>query len=110
MRVLKRRSAVFVVSDFLLDETTDPAFIRAARRLARDHDLVPLRLTDPGGNQLPDVGLLVLVDPETGERHVVNTGSARVRAAYADNKARQHATITSVFRELQLDVVDVDTT
>ena len=35
MRVLKRRSAIFLVSDFLLDETTDPAFIRAARRIAR---------------------------------------------------------------------------
>jgi uncharacterized protein (DUF58 family) len=110
MRVLKRRSAVFVVSDFLLDETSDPAFIRAARRTARDHDLVPIRLTDPGGNQLPNVGLLVLVDPETGERHVVNTGSARVRATYAENKAAQHAALTSVFRELQLDVAEVDTT
>jgi uncharacterized protein (DUF58 family) len=110
MRVLKRRSAVFVVSDFLLDETSDPGFIRAARRLARDHDLIPVRLTDPGGNELPNVGLLVLVDPETGERHVVNTGSARVRAAYARNKAEQHVALTSVFRELQLDVVEVDTT
>jgi len=109
-RVLKRRSAVFVVSDFLLDETSDPGFARAARRVARDHDLVPIRLTDPGGNQLPNVGLLVLVDPETGERHVVNTGSARVRAAYAENKAAQHAALTAIFRELHLDVVEVDTT
>ena len=109
-RVLKRRSAVFVVSDFLLDETSDPAFSRAARRVSRDHDLVPIRLTDPGGNQLPNVGLLVLVNPETGERHVVNTSSARVRAAYAENKAAQHGALTAIFRELQLDVVEVDTT
>jgi len=110
LRVLKRRSMVFVVSDFLLDETSDPSFIRAARRLARDHDLVPIRLTDPGANRLPDVGLLVLVDPETGERHVVNTGSARVRATYAGAKTAQHAAITSIFRELRLDVAEVDTT
>ncbi|MEQ1855384.1 MAG: DUF58 domain-containing protein [Longimicrobiales bacterium] len=109
-RILKRRSAVFVVSDFLLDEASDPDFARAARRVARDHDLVPIRLTDPGGNQLPNVGLLVLVDPETGERHVVNTGSARVRAAYTENKAAQHAALTAIFRELHLDVIDVDTT
>ena len=110
LRVLKRRSMVFVVSDFLLDDRSDPALVRAARHLAHAHELVPIRLTDPGGNQLPNVGLLVLVDPETGERHVVNTASARVRESYAGSKAAQHAAITSIFRELQLDVAEVDTT
>lgn len=109
-RVLKRRSAVFVVSDFLVDDESDPEFARVARRVAHDHDLVPIRLTDPGGVELPNVGLLVLVDPETGQRHVVNTGSARVRAAYAAGKAEQHARLTALFRDLQVDVVEVDTT
>lgn len=109
-RVLKRRSAVFLVSDFLVDDESDPEFAKAARRVAHDHDLVPIRLTDPGGVELPDVGLLVLVDPETGQRHVVNTGSARVRAAYASGKAEQHAKLTALFRDLQVDVVEVDTT
>ncbi len=109
-RVLKRRSAVFLVSDFLMDDESDPEFARAARRVGHDHDLVPIRLTDPGGVELPDVGLLVLVDPETGQRHVVNTGSARVRAAYASGKVAQHAKLTSLFRDLQVDVVEVDTT
>jgi uncharacterized protein (DUF58 family) len=109
-RVLKRRSAVFVVSDFLVDDESDPEFARVARRVAHDHDLVPIRLTDPGGVELPNVGLLVLVDPETGQRHVVNTGSARVRAAYAAGKTEQHSRLTSLFRDLQVDVVEVDTT
>jgi len=110
LRVLKRRSAVFLVSDFLLDNASDPEFVRAARHVAHDHDLVPIRLTDPGGVQLPPVGLLVLVDPETGQRHVVNTSSARVRAAYASGKAEQHAMLTAVFRELRVDILEVDTT
>ena len=110
LRVLKRRSAVFLVSDFLLDDASDPEFVRAARHVAHDHDLVPIRLTDPGDVQLPDVGLLALVDPETGQRHVVNTSSARVRAAYASGKAEQHAMLTAVFRELRVDIIEVDTT
>ena len=109
-RVLKRRSAVFLVSDFLLDDASDPEFARAAGRVSHDHDLVPIRLTDPGGVQLPNVGLLVLVDPETGQRHVVNTSSSHVRAAYASGKAAQHAKLTAVFRELRVDVMEVDTT
>jgi uncharacterized protein (DUF58 family) len=60
--------------------------------------------------QLPNVGLLVLVDPETGQRHVVNTSSARVRAAYASGKAEQQALLSAVFRELQVDMIEVDTT
>lgn len=109
-RVLKRRSAVFLVSDFLVDDESDPEFARVARRVAHDHDLVPIRLTDPGGVELPNVGLLVLVDPETGQRHVVNTGSARVRAAYATGKMEQHGRLTALFRDLQVDVIEVDTT
>jgi uncharacterized protein (DUF58 family) len=109
-RVLHRRSAVFLVSDFLLDEESDPEFARAARLVKRDHDLVPIRLTDPGGAELPNVGLLALVDPETGERHIVDTGSAAKRRAYAEGKAAQRDTMTALFRELRLDTVEVRTT
>jgi uncharacterized protein (DUF58 family) len=109
-RVLKRRSAIFLVSDFLFDETTDPAFARAAGLVAREHDLVPIRLTDPGEAALPDVGMLVLVDPETGQRHVIDTSSRRMRGSYAQAKAAQNAALTSIFRDLSLDVVEVDTT
>ena len=98
------------MSDFLLDEESDPEFARAARMVKRDHDLVPIRLTDPGGEQLPNVGLLALVDPETGERLIVDTGSASKRRAYAEGKAAQRDRMTSLFRELRLDTVEVRTT
>ena len=109
-RVLHRRSAVFLVSDFLLDAESDPAFERAARLVKRDHDLVPIRLTDPGGMELPNVGLLALVDPETGERLIVDTGSARKRRAYAEGKKAQRDRMTALFRELKMDTVEVSTT
>jgi uncharacterized protein (DUF58 family) len=108
-RVLRRRSAVFLLSDFLFDEASDPGFRRAAGLLARDHDFVPIRLTDPGAAALPDVGLLALVDPETGRRHVVDTSSRRFRAGYAEAQAAQRAALTSIFQDLHLDVIEVDT-
>jgi uncharacterized protein (DUF58 family) len=107
-RILHRRAAVFVVSDFLMDATTDPGLAVAARRLGRDHDLVSIRLTDPEGDELPDVGLLALVDPETGERRIIDT-SRRVRDAYRERKAAQRAEISALFRELQVDAIEVAT-
>ncbi len=98
------------MSDFLVDDDTDPEFGRAARLVKRDHDLVPIRLVDPGGDELPDVGLLALVDPETGERLIVDTGSADRRRAYAEAKAAQADRVTALFRELRLDTVEVQTT
>lgn len=109
-RVLHRRSAVFLVSDFLVDAETDPEFGRAARLVKREHDLVPIRLRDPGGDELPNVGLLAVVDPETGERHVIDTGSASKRTAYSERTRAQRASISALFRELKLDVVDIVTT
>ena len=109
-RVLHRRSAIFLVSDFLLDDDTDPEFVSAARRVKRDHDLVPIRLADPGGAVLPNVGLLALVDPETGERLIVDAGSAAKRRGYAEGKAAQRDRMTALFRELRMDTVEVSTT
>jgi uncharacterized protein (DUF58 family) len=108
-RVLHRRSTVFLVSDFLTDVTADPGLPRVARRFAREHDLVPIRLTDPGADRLPEVGLVALADPETGRRYLVDTGSRTVRSRFEASRSAQRDAITSLFRELRLDVVEVDT-
>ena len=108
-RVLRRRSIVFLVSDFLTDAESDPGLERAARRVAGQHDLVPIRLTDHTADVLPDVGLLALVDPETGRRHLVNTRSRATKALYEASRTRRRAEITALFRELRLDLVEIDT-
>ena len=72
-KVLHQRTAVFLISDFLLGEKSDSSFMADARRFSREHDLIPIRVTDPGGATLPDVGLLALADPETGIRTVSYT-------------------------------------
>jgi uncharacterized protein (DUF58 family) len=109
-RVLHRRSVIFLISDFLTSAAVDPDFLRAARGCAKEHDLVPIRLTDPGGPALPDVGMLSVFDPETATRRLVNTSSARVRERFAEARTEQHERMSSLLRELRLDVIDVDTT
>lgn len=109
-KVLRQRTTVFVISDFLTGPDADPDLPLAARKLAWDHDVVPIRLVDPRASELPRVGLMAVTDPETGERRVVNTSSHRVRARYHDAALRTRQANDSLFRDLRLDTVDLVTT
>ncbi len=109
-KVLHQRTVVFLVSDFLLGEKSDSSFMADARRFSREHDLIPIRVTDPGAATLPNVGLLALADPETGIRRVLNTSDKLVRQDYAEKRLSQRAEIDKLFRQLQTDVVEVTST
>ena len=102
--VAKRRCVVFVVSDFL-----DPHCRTALRVAARRHDLVAVTLDDPRERELPAVGLVELEEAESGARRVVDTGDARVRAAFARAAAEARRERARVLRGADVDVVEVDT-
>ena len=109
-RVLRQRTTVFLVSDFLTSPGADPDLPHALRKLAWDHDVVPIRLRDPAADTLPDVGMLAVTDPESGARRIVDTGSRRVREAHRARIAGAREALDALFRDLALDVVDIDTT
>ena len=69
---------IVVISDFLSDEP-----VGLWRRAARRHEVVAIRLVEPREEELPSAGLLALEDAELGTRRVIDSGSKRVRAAYA---------------------------
>ena len=75
--VIKKRSIAFLVSDLLASGYED-----AIKIANRRHDLVVLRTADPREGELPDIGLVRMADPETGEQQWVDTSSRRVRSAY----------------------------
>jgi uncharacterized protein (DUF58 family) len=80
----RRPGLVVVVSDFLdgLDDPHAPAWELPMRRLATRHQLLAVEVVDPRELSLPDVGLLTVVDPETGRRREVATASRRLRERY----------------------------
>ncbi len=78
-RVVRRRSVVFFISDFLGELYRDDEFRKALRIANRRHDLVAISLTDPREIELPNVGLLELEDLETGETVLVDTTNAEFR-------------------------------
>ncbi len=84
-RVLRRRSVVFLISDFF-----DRGYEQSLRTLARRHDVVALTLIDALDLQLPDLGLLEVEDAEHGDRLLVDSSDPEVRRRYA-RAARERA-------------------
>ena len=87
-RLATRRGMVVVVSDFL-----DEGWELPLRLVAAKHDVVAVEVVDQRELELPDVGLLSVVDPETGRRRYVDTGSAKIRKRFAEAAAAQRVTI-----------------
>jgi uncharacterized protein (DUF58 family) len=83
-----------VVSDFLGDSDWE----RPLRGLSARHDLLAIEVVDPRELELPDVGLLTVVDPETGQTLEVPTGNAEFRAKFAAGAADQRAQIAATLR------------
>ncbi|WP_084701792.1 DUF58 domain-containing protein [Cryptosporangium arvum] len=98
-RSVHRRGLVVVVSDFLdgLDEDglgdAPPTWELPLRRLAARHQVLAVHVTDPREHELPDVGVLTIVDPESGQRREVPTAARDLRERYAAAVGRQQATI-----------------
>lgn len=78
MDTFKRKANVFVISDFI-DESNYTKNLRIA---AKKHDVTGIRIFDEKEMDFPDVGLITLVDNETGIQKLINTSSAQVRANY----------------------------
>ncbi|MCP3905885.1 MAG: DUF58 domain-containing protein [Planctomycetes bacterium] len=77
-RIMRRRGVIFIVSDF-----QDEGYDRQLRILRRRHDVILVHVADRREREMPPAGLVELVDQETGRRLIVDTSSARWRAAFA---------------------------
>lgn len=100
----KRRTVAFMISDFLADGYEKPLRVVSAK-----HDLIPIQVVDPREEELPDVGLALVEDLESGELVEVDTSNLSVRAEYAREAQRIRAAREHLFRRLQLDHVTVST-
>lgn len=102
-KVARRRSVVFLVSDFLSD-----GWERAMRITAQRHELVPVVVGDPLEQELPPVGLVLLEDLESGEVVEVDTNS-RAREQYARRAREAAEQRDQLLRRVNVDVVTVAT-
>lgn len=103
--VAKRRGLVAVITDFRVA----PGWEDALGALARRHDVLAFELVDPLELELPNVGMLPVVDPATGELIEVPTHKAAVRRRYAEAAADRQNLLTSTFRRHGIDHIEMRT-
>jgi uncharacterized protein (DUF58 family) len=102
--LLRRRSVLFVVSDFLAEGWLDPF-----ARLSRRHDVIAVQIVDPRERELPAAGLVTLRDPESGAWRVVDTDSAAVRERFARRVAAWDDAFERGLRERGADRIRLET-
>lgn len=101
----RRRSLIIVVSDFIGTGDWPAALLRLTQR----HEVVALRVTDASGGELPEAGLIVVEDAETGEQLVVDTSDPVFRAGYRRGLDRHEHEVSAGMRRAGVPVHSVDT-
>jgi uncharacterized protein (DUF58 family) len=117
-RLLRHRSVVFVLSDFALlyppdntpDSATFAAWEKALKLVARRHDVVAVSVRDEIEDTMPNVGVIMLTDPETGQTVAVDTARADLRQRYHTFMNTERTAIRRVFRRNGVDEIEVGTT
>jgi uncharacterized protein (DUF58 family) len=103
-RIIRRRSVVFLVSDFL---STD--YQKALRIANKRHDIVAVHIVDPREREMPSVGFLELEDAETGERLLVDTSDPELRRLYSQKSGDALTQRDQLFKSMGLDSIVIDT-
>jgi uncharacterized protein (DUF58 family) len=104
-RTIKRRSLVFLVSDFI----SAPGWERPLSLLNARHEVVAVRLMDPREIELPNIGPLILEDAETGEQVYVDTGDGRFRRKFREAAERREAALAEAFKRSGVDALSLST-
>ena len=102
---IRRRSTIFVVSDFI----SEPGWEKPLGQLALRHDVVAVRLTDPLERELPDLGLLTLRDAETGEQLLVDTHDSAFRRRFAALAAQRENEVRDALARAGVDALELST-
>ena len=102
---IRRRSMVFVVSDFI----STPGWGDDMARLAQRHEVLAVRLHDPAELDLPDVGLMTIQDAETGEQLFVDTHDAGFRKRFIAAAAQRETSVRRDLMRAGIDALEIAT-
>ncbi|GAB4454274.1 MAG: DUF58 domain-containing protein [Anaerolineales bacterium] len=105
LHAIKRRSLIFVISDFL----SEPGWERPLNMLGQKHEVVAIRLMDPREAELPDVGMVVMEDAETGEQLFVDTHDAKFRRRFLEGVRKREEELARAFKRAGVDMLTLST-
>lgn len=103
--VIKRRCTVFMLSDFYVRND----FLQPLTICSRKHDVVAIQVYDPRAKELPDVGLIKVVDAETGSEQYIDTSSRKLREAHQRYWMNRQAELQETFNRSNVDSVSIAT-
>ena len=102
---IKRRSLIFVISDFI----SAPGWDKPLNLLSRRHEVLCVRLTDPRETDLPDIGVVVMEDSETGEQLYIDTHDRNFRERFHQAADRRDDELKQVFHRAGVDLLPLST-
>ena len=105
LRILKRRSLVFLISDFI----SRPGWDRPLGMLTQRHEVVAIRLFDPREIELPDIGPVFMEDAETGEQIYLDTHDRGFRKRFIEAARRREWELRSAFSRAGVDALSLST-
>ena len=105
LNAIKRRSLVFVVSDFI----SAPGWERPLNLLNQRHEVIAVRLWDPREVELPDIGPMIMEDSETGEQLYVDTHDREFRRRFNEAARQREAMLQQAFKHAGVDVLSLST-
>jgi len=102
---IKRRSLVFIISDFI----SEPGWEKPMSLLNQRHEVLAVRLLDPREVELPDIGVVVMEDAETGQQLYVDTHDRKFRQRFHDAAIRREAALSESFKRAGVDALSLST-
>jgi uncharacterized protein (DUF58 family) len=102
---LKQRSLVFILSDFI----STPGWERPLSLINQRHEVLAVRLWDPREVEIPDIGLVIMEDAETGEQLYVDTHDKGFRHRYKEAAVRREADLQQNFKRAGVDMLSLST-
>ncbi len=111
-RICKRKSVVFLISDFCLPGNYDRLLAELQPKLRtgnRRHDLITMIVSDPREHEIPDVGWLTIEDAESGQQVDLNTSDPGIRQGYARLARSRHQSVLKTIRSAGIDLLELST-
>ena len=104
MQVSKRRSIVFVISDFI-----DKGFWKPLKKINKKHDLIGIKISDPAELNFPDIGLFKIFDEENNQEHWINSSSKIMRDSLSIKIKNNLTGFRSKCKKNNIDLIEIDT-
>ena len=104
LNLIKRRSIVILISDFI-----DQNYQDSLKALAKKHDLIVIHVTDDAEKELPRLGIIPLLDKESGQIHWVNSSSNRFQKKLKENFINNQKNLENLCRQYQANYLSVQT-